>query len=187
MKLRNTAYLLSLFAAIGLTCSDEQKTYMPVNGTIKSLDMRLDSIVRAYYRSEILSDADIDKVVQIECIAILPNPVVEISAIDTRIEQLESANFYVIDYGEFFVLLKPSLSNIFNYPDRENSVRNYVGEILDKQPAVPRTGYRTDTWNAILYEDSEVEVINVTDTLEKYDFEPGSLDRVYAKIFPCVE
>ncbi|WP_420459588.1 hypothetical protein [Neolewinella sp.] len=143
--------------------------------------------MKSYYQEEIVSGQIVDKVVLLECIALFPNPVVSISAIDMRIDQLENVKFYIVRYENFTALFKPCLTNIFDYPIEENIVSGHISKVLKNQPVVPRTGYRTDTWNAILYGDREVEILNITDTLERYNNEPGSLDRVHAKIFPNLE
>jgi hypothetical protein len=169
------------------SCSENSDRLLSNPNDVITIDGRLDSIVELYYQEQIKNQEVVDKVVQLECIALFPHPVVSLSAIDMRIDQLEDLKFYTVNYRGFTALFKPPLTGILDYPIEEDVVSGSINEVLENQPVVPRTGYRTDTWNVILYQDREVEILNITDTLERYNHQPFSLDRVHAKVFPCLD
>lgn len=140
--------------------------------------------ISSYQKDFILNEAIIDKVVEISPVALYPNLVIEISAIDHNIELLETENYHLTEVNDMPVLIKSFYGNLISAKTDSTALKRTLRSYLANQPSIPRTGYRTDVWYLLLG-DSTKQIFNVTDSLEKYEFKEEGLQNLNNLVFPC--
>lgn len=158
------------------SCEPKLSYYSAGHGHINPT---LDSLVVALYSFVPEGSTDESGVV-IEDVALFPSRVVELSIVSNIVTSIDT-NLIFISGFDFPVFRRDRLCSLYGTcMDLEK-----VSQHLHSSSRSPFTGSNYPKWTVIIDSIGKFEILNITDTLVKYDFNPSGIVRYNAKIFPC--